>query len=261
MRAILSPFRFSVHDFDIVERTKFCTKTASDAFIRGIKIVRFDDKLEEYRIDARRHKTIVEVVSRLCEFNTFSYVVNRRLNIRLCFCDYFLCLVRIGRVEQRNIVFGHNYADNAHIFEREFVAQLLDVFACVADFTAAVHNEPRFLFAVEFHLFEIIADNGRNSPRISRRHENEPVFCGYSRKIRSFNPVVQINDFISQSSSDFLCDILAVSRPRKIQYHFCVSFYSLLYCRFLHIYLLLNAFNLFVNFIILLRADCVYRNF
>ena len=69
MRAIPFPFRFSVHDFDIVERTKFCAKTASDAFIRGIKIVRFDDKFEENRIDARRHKTVIEIVSRLCKFN------------------------------------------------------------------------------------------------------------------------------------------------------------------------------------------------
>ena len=116
MRAILSPFGFAVHDLYVVERAKRGAKSATDALVRGIKSVRFDDKLEKYRIDARRHKAVVHVVSRLFKSHAALYIFDCFFDLRLGFSDDFLRLVGLWSIEKRNVIFGHHDLGNSHVF-------------------------------------------------------------------------------------------------------------------------------------------------
>lgn len=51
MRAVLAPGWFSTNKLYIIERTYFDTFSTGDAFLRGIKLFRFDEQRVKYRVD------------------------------------------------------------------------------------------------------------------------------------------------------------------------------------------------------------------
>lgn len=66
--AILAPDRFTVFQFNVVERAHFCTLAASDALVICRKGVRLDKEFIEHRVDYIAHKLIISISARLSKF-------------------------------------------------------------------------------------------------------------------------------------------------------------------------------------------------
>ena len=216
---VATPDRLAVLNRDIVCRAEPDTLTAADAGVAGCKGICFDEERIEDRIHRAAHKAVVEVIAGLRERLIRCNGGDHTVNVRLSLSNDLPRFLRLRHVEHGNVIFGHDDLRRAHTGELSLLAERTVIPSGIADLTAAGHDEPCLRPAGKIRFCQMIPNDARDAPRVSRGNDNQALIGCDWRSIARLDAVVHAEKFVVQSDRNALCNVPAVPGTGEIQNH------------------------------------------